>query len=197
MTYIYIYKKRKWLLWAGSLGSAKRIWETVESESLKVKWSKLWFARNHMVPSNSQGTTRFLFLLVRHRWVLFRVGRHHTHLFKMMKFFMLIIFLTSGRVTGEICTSEICEYTLRVQHARTMTYHSGGETYNVELDGEALRPVTPDRFHRSVVDVVPPDDVITADGLQRNILTINGQFPGPTIEVTEGAQVFVTLIWQS
>ena len=33
------------------------------------------------------------------------------------------------------------------------------------------------------------DQVITADGHVRNVITINGQFPGPNIEVMEGAEV--------
>ena len=37
--------------------------------------------------------------------------------------------------------------------------------------------------------VVNPDDVITGDGYERKVITINGQFPGPAIEVTEGAKV--------
>ncbi len=37
--------------------------------------------------------------------------------------------------------------------------------------------------------VVPGDDVITADGFIRDLITINGQFPGPTLEVLEGAEV--------
>ena len=32
-------------------------------------------------------------------------------------------------------------------------------------------------------------DVITADGFSRNVIVINEQFPGPTIEVMEGVQV--------
>ena len=33
------------------------------------------------------------------------------------------------------------------------------------------------------------DDVITADGVTRSIITVNEQFPGPTLEVMEGAEV--------
>ncbi len=32
-------------------------------------------------------------------------------------------------------------------------------------------------------------DVLTADGVKRNVIIINGQFPGPSIEVAEGSQV--------
>ncbi|XP_035674595.1 laccase-2-like [Branchiostoma floridae] len=43
---------------------------------------------------------------------------------------------------------------------------------------------------------VSADDVITADGVQRNVILVNGQFPGPAIEVMEGAQVAVTVVNQ-
>ena len=36
---------------------------------------------------------------------------------------------------------------------------------------------------------VNASDVITADGLSRNVIVINEQFPGPTLEVMEGVQV--------
>jgi hypothetical protein len=38
-----------------------------------------------------------------------------------------------------------------------------------------------------------PDDVITADGFVRSVITINGMFPGPTLEVMEGVQVSVVI----
>ena len=37
-------------------------------------------------------------------------------------------------------------------------------------------------------------DVITADGVKRNVIVINGQFPGPTLEVAEGSHVSWKLI---
>ena len=53
--------------------------------------------------------------------------------------------------------------------------------------------VVENAFHREPDDVigrvVDADDVITADGFIRDIIVINGQFPGPTLEVGEGSQV--------
>jgi hypothetical protein len=47
-----------------------------------------------------------------------------------------------------------------------------------------------DSYLRQVPDkIVPVDEVHTADGHTRTIITINDQFPGPAIEVMEGAQV--------
>jgi Multicopper oxidase len=40
-------------------------------------------------------------------------------------------------------------------------------------------------------DIVSPDDVIVADGYPRTVIIINGQFPGPTIEVNAGTTVGV------
>jgi len=37
--------------------------------------------------------------------------------------------------------------------------------------------------------IVPVNETITADGVQRNVILVNDQFPGPTLEVMEGAQV--------
>ena len=37
--------------------------------------------------------------------------------------------------------------------------------------------------------IVSVEEAITADGVQRNVIVVNDQFPGPTLEVMEGAQV--------
>ena len=44
-----------------------------------------------------------------------------------------------------------------------------------------------DAVCRNIDDLT--SDVITADGVKRNVIVINGQFPGPTLEVAEGSQV--------
>ena len=38
---------------------------------------------------------------------------------------------------------------------------------------------------------VNASDVITVDGFARDLIVVNDAFPGPTIEVMEGAQVSV------
>ena len=73
-----------------------------------------------------------------------------------------------------------------------------GKAYKVELNGTRLQ-VVESAFHKQPNDVLgmvvdDVDDVITADGVTRNILTINGQLPGPVIEVEEGLQVRTPLI---
>ena len=59
-----------------------------------------------------------------------------------------------------------------------------GTLYNVTLRGRSLVAVAGSKSR-----VVSPDDVITVDGFQRFVITINGMFPGPTVEVLEGAEV--------
>ena len=71
-----------------------------------------------------------------------------------------------------------------------------GETFLLDLDQDG-------RLHRKLgnyynkplyadmngTEVDPTDYVITTNGLRRKIVTINGVFPGPTLEVMEGAEV--------
>lgn len=77
-----------------------------------------------------------------------------------------------------------------------MTFTSANRnTYNVALNqSESRLQVVANNFHISseqaiIGDFVDADDVITTDGITRNIYVINGQFPGPTLEVLEGAKV--------
>ena len=95
--------------------------------------------------------------------------------------------------SAAICSSDVCEYDFTVRHARTMVYrHPTKGAYDVKLNGSKLQVTEntnrqpPDDFLGTYVN---ESDVITADGFQRTVIVINGQFPGPAIEVTEGAQV--------
>jgi hypothetical protein len=101
--------------------------------------------------------------------------------------------LTTTVARADICTQSVCEYTWIVRHARTMTYVRAGKTYNVALNGSRLEVVKNDYRRYSKKDIygqaVSPDDVITADGRPRDVIVINDQFPGPTIEVLEESEV--------
>ena len=94
---------------------------------------------------------------------------------------------------SNICVKKVCEFTFVVHHTRTMLYHHPTKgAYDVQLQGKDLRTVenTLKRRPDEVIGrVVNASEVITADGYPRNIIMINGQFPGPTLEVMEGAQV--------
>jgi hypothetical protein len=116
-----------------------------------------------------------------------------------LQFLVLILYLVTFTVKthAEICTQSVCEYKWKVRHARTMTYSKDGKTYNVALNGTKLQVVRNELYKNSqnglFGQTVSPDDVITADGRPRNVIVINDQFPGPSIEVLEGAEViFVT-----
>ncbi|XP_066271301.1 uncharacterized protein, partial [Branchiostoma lanceolatum] len=108
-------------------------------------------------------------------------------------------------VEGEICGDAVCSYRFVVRRARTMTHTrtvQGWEQNNqvsITNDGhlELFTTLTLD-LHRDDVNGtrVSADDVITADGVQRNVILVNGQFPGPAIEVMEGVQVAVTVVNQ-
>ena len=74
-----------------------------------------------------------------------------------------------------------------------MTYSNGVQTYDVEMDGDRVRLLN-NSWHLHGVDplvgtYVNASDAITVDGHWRNVIVINGQFPGPDIEVMEGSKV--------
>ena len=74
-----------------------------------------------------------------------------------------------------------------------MTYATAKAAYDVELNGTQLQLVE-NAFRRRedhpLIDTfVNASDVITADGYRRDVITINDQFPGPTIEVMQDSQV--------
>ena len=71
-----------------------------------------------------------------------------------------------------------------------------GETFSLELKNGSLvqklgtfyqQHIYKDLENMKIENVT--DNVITADGVQRPIITINGVFPGPTLEVMEGSEV--------
>lgn len=108
--------------------------------------------------------------------------------------------------TEKICRDDICKFHLSVRDEMSMTekiFGQGrspvtkvGETFLVELDEDG-------KLHRGLgsyynkplyadmngTDIEATDNVITTNGLRRKIITINGVFPGPTLEVMEGAEV--------
>ena len=117
--------------------------------------------------------------------------------------FIAILICFCGKADGEICVSSVCSYNFVLRHHKIMTYETNSpgavrpSTYDVVLNGSNLI-VAANLFRPAnvggVIDpnigkVVSSDDVITADGYPRYIVTINGQFPGPTIEVTQGSTV--------
>ena len=109
---------------------------------------------------------------------------------------MVTIQLEYTGCRAEICTRDICEYDFVLRYSRPLVWHNKDDPYvggyDVVLNGtDLVIGPNPVRLPNDPVlgTVVSPDDVITADGYQRNIITINGQFPGPTLEVMAGSQV--------
>jgi hypothetical protein len=104
--------------------------------------------------------------------------------------------------SGNVCTEKICKFhlTLRDEISMTRKVRPGriwksGETFLLELqNGSLLQKLgtfyEQETYHDLAKEIVNiTDDVITADGVRRPIITINDVFPGPTLEVMEGSEV--------
>jgi len=116
---------------------------------------------------------------------------------KLLQYEVHVLFLLipmTSSVVGKVCQGPVCEFPFVVRRAQTMTTNIDGRVFNVQLNGTRLQ-VVENSFQRSEIfpDIigrtVNPDDVITADGYSRDVIVINDQFPGPTLEVMEGVQV--------
>ena len=122
----------------------------------------------------------------------------NTHLF----LFYLLFYAGYHACYGEICEGPVCRYTLDIRRGQTMTIVDKTQsfiddivynTFNVRLNQTRLQ-IRDNLFrreinHEMIGRFVQPRDVITADGYERDIITVNDQFPGPNIEVMEGTQV--------
>lgn len=118
----------------------------------------------------------------------------------------VIVFVVSFLLLGQIfpctesqsCYTSICEFTLVITESRAMTFTTKDDkkAYDVELEENGSLKLAPNQFHYQVPNVsLTPDMVHTADGSsQRKIILVNGQFPGPTLEVVEGAEVAIKVV---
>ena len=106
----------------------------------------------------------------------------------------LFLFILMTSTAGEVCRGPVCEFQLVVSAIQTMTTKFGNTTFSVGLNGTRLQTVDnllrgeaewPDYIGR----LVYPEDTISVDGHSRDVIMVNNQFPGPTIEVMEGVQV--------
>jgi len=107
---------------------------------------------------------------------------------------------SQGAYGQNICSDPVCTFDWNVQHQKSMTYtvtSASGKltTYDVVLSGSNL--VTVSNTYHSASDhnvglVVSPDNVITVDGFSpRYVITVNGQFLAPTIEVMQNSEVVI------
>ena len=85
--------------------------------------------------------------------------------------------------SGEICTQNVCEYHFDIRYASSMMYKG----FKVVLDGTRLQYAPGQGANPNAV--INPDDVITLDGVIREVISVNGQIPGPTIEIMEHSEV--------
>ena len=128
---------------------------------------------------------------------------------ELMHLGILLIFLislTNIETLGKICMETKCDYTLTIRQKRSMSYtDSSGFTYNVAWNQSAERlQIIANSYHQPIPSPFPTnasmigaflnaEDVVTTDGTARSIYVINEQYPGPTLEVMEGAEVGVGL----
>jgi len=106
----------------------------------------------------------------------------------------LFLFILMTSTAGEVCRGPVCEFQFVVDVAETMTTKIDGKVFNVQLNGTRLQVVESSlrqavKYPDVIGRTVNPDDVITTDGYPRDVIVINDQFPGPTIEVMEGVEV--------
>jgi len=98
----------------------------------------------------------------------------------------------------DACVAKVCKFQLIIERGETMSTVVDGVTFHVEVESSTgrLRVAensfrTARQFPEIIGKYVDAQNTITADGLKRDIFTVNKRFPGPAIEVFEGSQVFI------
>ncbi|ELU05995.1 hypothetical protein CAPTEDRAFT_208606 [Capitella teleta] len=92
-----------------------------------------------------------------------------------------------------ICFEAKCQFRMELRRETTMSYRTPNGTLMVRMNGTQMQLID-NEFSSGRVGVgafVDPNDVNSADGLVRDVFTINGKFPGPTFEVLKNAEVEV------
>ena len=92
------------------------------------------------------------------------------------------------------CMDTHCDFEFVIKQERSMIYtEADGTTHNVQWNStEGKFQIISNSFNPGNDPVgmfVAEDDVIQTDGYAKSIYVINEQFPGPTIEVMENAEV--------
>ncbi len=107
---------------------------------------------------------------------------------------------TKALGAGDICQEKVCEFKLVVREELSMTnkikgkFLREGETMLVEMkNGKLMQkrgifyyPLYDEKIEH---EINATDDTITTDGVKRSVITVNGLFPGPTLQVMEGSEV--------
>ncbi|CAH1243344.1 Hypp7073 [Branchiostoma lanceolatum] len=118
---------------------------------------------------------------------------------------IVVVSVPSQPVCSQSCVESVCNFHLVIRRTKTMTHtrnvNGRRDTNSVllrddgrlELFSSLGNPAHPGKENVNGT-LVPMEEVITTDGVQRNVITVNDMFPGPTVEVMEGAQVVVTVV---
>ena len=108
------------------------------------------------------------------------------------------------------CTADVCEYHWEAKHRHSMSWRTYDEAmlrdypvkwnaatdnFDIVEQGEKSPNNPPLDSDKNVKNPLKElRNILTLDGrASRRIITINGQFPGPTIKVQEGSVVKVTI----
>ena len=99
---------------------------------------------------------------------------------------MLMMLVTVSSASP--CAGPVCSYTFEITSKSSHLWDgfkvglSGSDLVTVPNEFRPDQPATP-------VDAGDMDGVVTLDGYERDVIHINGEFPGPTIDVMKGVQV--------
>jgi len=109
--------------------------------------------------------------------------------------------LASGRLA---CYDDECEFELVLHHRFTMScLADNGRWYPIQVtqNGERFEVsattngyYTDIEYLRGLNLTFQAENCIFGDGTKTSIIAINDQFPGPTIEVREGAKVHIKAV---
>jgi hypothetical protein len=105
---------------------------------------------------------------------------------------IILLSLEPPWIRSELCEDTVCKYRFVIRLRRTMTFYQSDYTFPVVSNGSHLTLTTNgyiDKTDPRLGSTVNLVDVITADGVSRDVITINERFPGPTIEVLRGSRV--------
>ena len=96
---------------------------------------------------------------------------------------------------GVPCWADICEFQMMLTLGHTLTRNTPGQPpEELELQAGGCVKVKDSPPLSPCLDIASnqvSSNIVTADGRARNVLLVNGQFPGPTIEVMEGSTVSI------
>ncbi|XP_061175858.1 uncharacterized protein LOC133184799 [Saccostrea echinata] len=84
--------------------------------------------------------------------------------------------------------ASICKISLIVEHKITMLHPKAGKVIPY---GGKLYPYDIDLKTATKEDIIPNDEVIIANGIQKPLVVFNGTLPGPDIIVYEGQTLFI------